>query len=72
VSYFSCGVNEAELKMASARESGGFDEKNECILKKLFAYHRRFAYDFHFSKLFENFTVHAVSMTLHAPCMRYL
>jgi hypothetical protein len=31
-----------------------------------FAYHRCFAYDFHFSKLFEKFFVHAVSMTPHA------
>jgi hypothetical protein len=47
-----------------------------------FAYHRCFAYDFHFSKLFINFlghagvnytagTMHAVLMTPHAPCMRY-
>jgi hypothetical protein len=27
---------------------------------------RRFAYDFHFSKLLENIIVHAVSMTPHA------
>jgi hypothetical protein len=36
-----------------------------CILT-FFAYHRCFAYDFHFSKLFENFVVNAVSMTPHA------
>jgi hypothetical protein len=36
-----------------------------------FAYHRCFAYNFHFSKLFETFFVHTVSMTQHAPCMRY-
>jgi hypothetical protein len=29
-----------------------------------------FAFDFHLSKLFENFCLHAVSMTTHAPCMR--
>jgi hypothetical protein len=31
----------------------------------VFAYHRCFAYDFHFSKLFENLFVHAVSITPH-------
>jgi hypothetical protein len=30
-----------------------------------FAYHRRFAYDFHFLKLFENLIVHTESMTPH-------
>jgi hypothetical protein len=31
-----------------------------------FAYHRCFAFDFHFSKLFKKICVHAVSMTPHA------
>jgi hypothetical protein len=31
-----------------------------------FEHHRCLAYDFHFSKLFENLFVHAVSMTPHA------
>jgi hypothetical protein len=35
-----------------------------------FAKHPRFANDFHFSKLFENFIVHAVSMPPHTPCIR--
>jgi hypothetical protein len=58
VSYFACGVI----------------DDTACIVYPLsmtlthaffFAYHRRFAYDFHFLKLFENFIVHAVSMTPH-------
>jgi hypothetical protein len=36
-----------------------------CIFN-FFAYHRCFAYDFHFSKAFENFSVYAVSMTPNA------
>jgi hypothetical protein len=37
-----------------------------------FAYHRCFAYDFHFLKLFDKFFVHAFSMTPHVQCtMRY-
>jgi hypothetical protein len=40
-----------------------------CIFN-FFAHHRCFAYDFNFLKLFENFFVHAMSVTPHAPCMR--
>jgi hypothetical protein len=36
-----------------------------------FAKQTLFAYDFPFSKLFENFTVHAMSMTPHASCKRF-
>jgi hypothetical protein len=39
---------------------------HEIFDPRFFSYHRCFAYDFHFLKLFENFCVHAVSMTPHA------
>jgi hypothetical protein len=68
----ACGV----IEIACTRPCGVIDIA--CIF---FAYHLSFAYDFNFSKLFENFCVHAVSiiphahvhamsMIPHAPCMR--
>jgi hypothetical protein len=56
VSYFACSVNDTA-----------------CIFI-FFAYHRCFAYDFHFfcaCGVNETAsTMHVVSITLHAPCMR--
>jgi hypothetical protein len=50
-----------------------FERKKSCtwcqwhrLYFYFFAYHHRFTYDFHFSKLLEYFSVHAVSMTPHA------
>jgi hypothetical protein len=59
VSYFAWGVNDTVCICAC----GVID--TPCIFN-FFAYHRCFAYDFHFLKLFEKFVVHAVSMTPHA------
>jgi hypothetical protein len=66
VSYFACGVNDTACTVH------GVSLTPHAFLT-FFACHRCFAYDFHFSKLFEKCgvndtacTVHAVSMTPHA------
>jgi hypothetical protein len=48
VSYFACGVNDPECTRAC-------DVNDIACILIFFTYHRRFACDFHFSKLFENF-----------------
>jgi hypothetical protein len=50
----ACGRNDTECTMHAATLTLH-------AFKIFFAYNRRFANDFHFSKLFENFIVHAVS-----------
>jgi hypothetical protein len=56
VTFFACGVNDTAFTMHAVSLT-----LNAFLI--LFAYHHCFAYDFHFSKLFEKFFVHAVSMT---------
>jgi hypothetical protein len=64
VSYFACDVNYT----ACAVHAVSLTPHAFLIF---WEYHRCFAYDFHFSKLIENFLVHAcmhvVSMIPHAP-----
>jgi hypothetical protein len=51
-SYFACGVNDTAF--------------TTCMQCQSSRRQSRFAYDFHFSKLFENFILHAMLMNPYA------
>jgi hypothetical protein len=54
--------NRSSILHAVSYFAYGFNDT--AYIFNFFAYHRCFAYDFDFSKLFEQFFVHAVSMIL--------
>jgi hypothetical protein len=61
---FKCCQGRSSIVHAVSYFACGIND-TACILN-FFAYHRCFAYNLHFSKLFEKLFVHAESMTPHA------